>query len=622
MNIALTLLALAALVLVGTAIARRTGASAPLLLTAVGIALSFVPGIPEIEVGPELILIGILPPLLYAAAIRTSLVDLKANRNVIALLSVGLVIFTAVGVGLLVMWAMNVPFAVGLAVGGIVAPPDAVAATAVARRIGLPRRLVTILEGESLFNDATAIAVVRAAITGIAGSLGVMQVGLAFVQAAVGGVVVGLVMAWILLQVRKRVQDTTSDTALSFMVPWLAYLPAELINASGVLSVVVTGVLLGHRSPFVQTAQARVAAQTNWRTIQYVLENVVFLVIGLQTHAIVTRVSESDLGLGHASLLAAGVLVAVMLLRPLWIFTFGVVFQLVPGSRREGAYFRSASVLSWAGMRGVVTLAGALLLPADTPERDTIVYIALVVTVGTLLVNGLTLPSLARAMDVHGPDPREDALQFANLLQRAVGAGRAALERNDDSSTPPAVIEALQSADQRRTEIAWERLGDNREGEESPNVTYLRLRRDMLAAERDEVLRLRAGGTIDTEVVQEVMQTLDLEESMITGIESRSERIEERMVLTPELQRGDCEHLREATTCVEPTSPDSCLDCVREGLTWVHLRLCLSCGNVGCCDSSPGNHATKHYASSGHPVMRSFEVGEGWRWCYVDELLG
>jgi len=316
---ALTLLAIAAVVVLVAATARRLGASAPLLLVAVGAVLSFVPAVPEVEVGPQVILLGILPPLLYAASIRTSLVDLGANKRVIALLSVGLVLFTAFGVALVVWKLLDVPFAVALALGGVVAPPDAVAATAVARRIGLPRRIVTILEGESLFNDATALVVVRTAILAIAGAVSLAEVGVSFLTAAVGGVVVGLAVAWVLARIRCAVTDTTTDTALSFLAPWLAYLPAEVVHASGVLAVVVCGVLLGHKAPVIQSAQSRMAERVNWTTIQYLLENAVFLIIGLQAHLIVEAVAASPFGLGPALGLSLVVLFAVMLLRPVWI---------------------------------------------------------------------------------------------------------------------------------------------------------------------------------------------------------------------------------------------------------------------------------------------------------------
>ena len=622
MPIALTLLAIVAVVVGVSALARRYSVSAPLVLTAVGILISFVPGAPDIKIGPELILLGILPPLLYAAAIRTSLVDLGANKNVIGLLSVGLVIFTAAGVGLVTWWLMDIPLSAAIALGAVVAPPDAVAATSVARRIGLPRRVVTILEGESLFNDATAITILRTAIVAIAGSVTAFDVGIEFAREALGGIAVGLAVAWILAQVRRRVSDTTTDTAISFMAPWLAYLPAELIHASGVLAVVIAGVLLGHKAPLIQTAPSRLAERINWTTIQYLLENAVFLILGLQVHSIVEGVANSPLGLPRAILVAVAVFLTVVVLRPVWILSFGVILQLTPGLSRPDAFWRNGSVLSWAGMRGVVTLAAALLLPSETPFREVLVFVAMAVVVGTLLIQGLTLPAVARALDVHGPDPREDALQTASVLEHAVSKGNEELERLSDDTTPPQVVDQLRAVGQRRTHLAWERLGETRDDEPSPNEAYRRLRRKMLKAEREEVLRIRDTGSVDHDVLDEVMQTLDLEESMLTIADDRSRRSADRLILTPESQRGDCDHLRDASQNCRPNTPEGCGDCLREGLVWVNLRMCLGCGNVGCCDSSIGNHATKHHQKTEHAVMRSFEPGEAWRWCYVDELLG
>jgi monovalent cation/hydrogen antiporter len=620
--IALTLLAIVAVVIGVSALARRYNASAPLVLTAVGILMSFVPGVPDVQVTPQLILLGILPPLLYAAAIRTSLVDLGANKNVIGLLSVGLVIFTAAGVGLVTWWLMGIPFSAAIALGAVVAPPDAVAATSVARRIGLPRRIVTILEGESLFNDATAITILRVAIVAIGGAVTALDVGIEFLREAGFGILVGLAVAWILAYVRRRVSDTMTDTAISFMAPWLAYLPAELVHGSGVLAVVIAGVLLGHKAPIIQTAQSRLAERINWTTIQYLLENAVFLILGLQTHAIVERVVNSSLGLPRAILVAVVVFLTVVILRPVWILSFGVILQLTPGLSRPDAFWRNGSVLSWAGMRGVVTLAAALLLPNETPDRDVLIFVAMAVVVGTLLIQGLTLPALAKALDVHGPDPREDALQSASVLEHAVTKGNEELERIADDTTPPQVVDQLRAVGQRRTHLAWERLGETRDDEPSPNEAYRRLRRKMLKAEREEVLRIRDTGSVDHDVLDEVMRTLDLEESMLTIADNRNERYENRVILTPESQRGDCDHLRDAPRKARPNTPEGCEDCLREGLVWVNLRMCLDCGNVGCCDSSIGNHATKHHQKTEHPVMRSFEPGEAWRWCYVDELLG
>jgi CPA1 family monovalent cation:H+ antiporter len=256
-------------VIIVAGFAQRLRVAAPLVLLVVGVVVSYVPFIPEPELSSEVVLVGLLPPLLYAAAIRTSLVDFRANWAPILGLSVGLVLFTAAGVGLVTYWLLGVPFAVAFALGAIVAPPDAVAATAVARRIGLPRRIVTILEGESLVNDATALVSLRTAIAafplaaaaagGHASDVTLGSVAFDFTRAVVLGVGFGVLVGVVIAYVRRKVTESAIDTSISFIVPYLAYLPAERLHGSGVLAVVVAGLLLGHKSPIVQNASSRVS---------------------------------------------------------------------------------------------------------------------------------------------------------------------------------------------------------------------------------------------------------------------------------------------------------------------------------------------------------------------------
>jgi CPA1 family monovalent cation:H+ antiporter len=315
---------------------------------------------------------------------------------------------------------------------------------------------------------------------------------------------------------------------------------------------------------------------------------------------------------------------AMALLRPLYIFP---VRWLEHRLRRVDSGDRRAlahnAIISWAAMRGVVTLAAALSLPPDpqTPYRSILVWVAMFVTVASLLVQGTTLPLLARVLHVRGPDPREDALQEATILQASVAAGIAALESCDQSD--PGVIETLRSRAENRTNIVWERLGQGREGAETPSETYRRMRLIMLQAERAELLRIRDAGVVDQEVLTHVMDQLDIEESMLDRIEDRTSDLRDEPMLPPERTEDECEHLAaHHDRFVAPTSPHGCEECLRDGTTWVHLRLCLDCGHVGCCDSSPQRHATAHFQESAHPVMRSFEPGESWRWCFVDEQLG
>jgi len=447
MGDAVQLLALVVSAAVVAATARRLGMSAPLVLVVAGILVSFVPGVPDYSLDPEVVLIGLLPPLLYAAALRTSLVDVRANRQALGILAVGAVIFTTVMVGL-VVWAVvpGMSLAAGLALGAVVAPPDAVAATTVARRVGMPRRIVSILEGESLVNDATALVALRTAAAAITATATVTfwSVARDFALAAVGGILVGLLMALALGAARKRVQDPVLDTTLSFVAPFLAYLPAEAVHASGVLAVVVTGLLLGHRSPTLQSATSRLSEQTNWLTVQFVLENAVFLLIGLQVSQVVRNAREDDFSTQRLVAICLVVLGATILVRIVWVFAVTAAYRVGNRSMREHAWAWShAALVSWAGMRGVVTLAAAFVLPEETPHRDVLVLAAFAVVGGTLLIHGTTLPWLVRRLGLPGPDPTEDALEEAALLSRATRAGLDRLEHLRSDGDDPRVIDRL-----------------------------------------------------------------------------------------------------------------------------------------------------------------------------------
>lgn len=633
METAGAIVAIIATVIVVAGFAQRWRVAAPLALLVVGVAVSYVTFIPEPELSSEVVLVGLLPPLLYAAAIRTSLVDFRANWQPILGLSVGLVLFTAAGVGLVTWWLLGVPFAVAFALGAIVAPPDAVAATAVARRIGLPRRIVTILEGESLVNDATALVSLRTAFSAFPLAAGVVasgthadkvtmgSVAFDFSRAVVLGVGFGVLVAVVIAFVRRKVTESAIDTSISFIVPYLAYLPAEHYHGSGVLAVVVAGLLLGHKSPIVQNASSRLSERINWTTIQFILENVVFLMLGMQMRRLVEDAGQTGPGWGRVILVCLAVLATVVILRPIWVFPFKLLQAKL--TKGEGKFHpKAAAVISWAGMRGVVTLAAAFTLPEGTPERSTLVLTAMTVTVATLLLQGLSLPWLARTLGVRGPDPREDALQEATILQSSVAAGLKALEEHHDVEDD--VIETLRRRAENRTNIVWERLGQGRaDAVETPSATYRRVRLIMLGAERAELLRIRDAGTVDQEVLAHVFAQLDIEESMLDRIEERSDELREDPLLPPERPEDECEHLADHhDRFVAPTSPHGCEECLRDGTTWVHLRLCLDCGHVGCCDSSPHKHASAHFRETDHPVMRSFEPGESWRWCFVDDQLG
>jgi Na+/H+ antiporter len=620
-HIAVEIVALVVAVLLVTALARKLDWSAPLCLIVVGLVASYVPGVPDYHLDPEVVLLGLLPPLLYATAIRTSLVDFRKNRGPIALLSVGLVVFTTGVVGV-VAWLVipDLPLAAGFAIGAVIAPPDAVAATAVARRVGMPRKLVRLLEGESLVNDAAALVALRTAIAAIAGSVTLWQVGVDFVLAAVGGIVVGFVVGAVAAMVRTKLDDPVTDTAFSLAVPFIAYLPAEAIHGSGVLAVVIAGLILGHKAPSMLSGASRLASRLNWQTIQFLLENMVFLLIGLQVRRIMSEVGDTGIHAWMLVWICTAVLGATILSRVVWMLFIGSGRRLFGSKPWPWSY---SAVISWAGMRGVVTLAAAFVLPTDTPQRAVLVLAALVVVAGTLVLQGTTLPMLVRRLKLPAPDPAVDALQEAALVNDMTRAGLKRLDEVARPEDPPEIIERLRDKVQQRSDAAWEQLGQRSELLETPSAVHRRLRTAMLEAERDQLLTARDAGTADDEVLRRVLDALDIEESMLDRFGEQATMVG-RELNTPAAAAGSCEHLERMKTKPEPepSATDVCAACVEQGTTWVHLRKCLKCGNVACCDSSTQRHATKHFHDTRHPVMRSIEPGENWRWCFNDQLLG
>ncbi len=617
MEVVLTLVGIVATVLVVAGLCARFDLPSPLVLIVVGVVGSYLPFVPEVALEPEVVLFGLLPPLLYAAALQTSLVDFNANRRVILLLSVGLVAFTTVGVAILVHALLpDLGWAPAFAIGAVVAPPDAVAATAIGRRIGLPRRIVTILEGESLLNDATALVALR---TAIAATVAWQLLARDFLVAAGGGVAIGLAFYLVVGLVRKHITDPVLDSGLSFVTPFAAYVVAEQAHASGVLSVVVAGLLLGHNSPLLQSAQSRIAERMNWRSIAFLLESGVFLLIGLQARSIIDGAISQDLSALGVLGVCLSTLVAVIVLRLVYVFAARYLLvrpgpDNVTGKVPPWTY---TFLLGWAGMRGVVTLAAAFVIPEDTPYREVLLLVAFTVTAGTLFLQGISLPWVARRLRVPSPDPGADAIARADLLHQASLAGLAELDRLDEHD-PHGVAEVIRERVRRREYTAWERVGAGED--ETPSETYSRWRKLMIDSERGRVLEIRSTGTVAHEVLDEVLAMLDVEESMLDH--SRRERELMRASGTGAVPPGACEHLRETRGPVEQDTPGQCGDCLRDGTAWVHLRVCLTCGHVACCDSSPQRHASHHHAETGHPVMQSAEPGEEWRWCFVDELTG
>jgi CPA1 family monovalent cation:H+ antiporter len=396
---------------------------------------------------------------------------------------------------------------------------------------------------------------------------------------------------------------------------------AEEFHFSGVLAVVITGLLLGHKRFLVQSASSRIFEQTNWRTIEFILENTVFLLIGLQVRQILMATDDSSLSGAEIAGVCAAVVLTVIVARPVWVFPSTYLPRLIPSIRARDPMppWTYPAAVSWAGMRGVVTLAAAFVLPEDTPEREVLILVALVVVGATLLVQGATLPWVLRKLRLSGPDPAEDALQAASVQQRATNAGMVRLDEVAGDDVPPEILKRIKMRSKERSQALWERLGGS---DETPSQLYSRLRIEMIDAERAELIRLRDDGVVPDDIMRRVIAAIDIEETILDRGEDYWSTAEREADLVPPATHPSCEHIDAITTTPSPNTPEGCEECLRDGTTWVHLRLCFACGHVGCCDSSPQRHASRHYQEVKHPVMRSFEPGEAWKWCFVDNVLG
>ncbi|WP_309050067.1 Na+/H+ antiporter [Streptomyces sp.] len=521
---ALQLVALVAASAAVAGLARRTPVPAPLLLVAVGLVASAVPGVPDYTLDPHVVLPLILPPLLYTAAVDSSYLDLKANIRPVALLSVGYVLFATVAVGWLAyVLVPDLPLTAALVLGAVVAPPDAVAATAIARKLGLPHRITTILQGESLVNDATAITAYKVALAAAVGEAVSWAGGIQeFALAAVGGVGVGLVLMVPIHWLRCRVRDSLLQNTLSLLIPFVAYAAAEEVHASGVLAVVVVGLFLGHRAWQVDFA-TRLQEEAVWKMVAFVLESAVFALIGLQLPYVVQGLGRY--GVGEAAWYAAGVFAAVVVVRFVWVYPATFLprrFSARIREREPGVDWRAPLVVGWAGMRGVVSLAIAFSIPAVTggeefPARNLVLFLTFTTVIGTLVVQGLTLPPLIRSLKLPGRDRHAETLAEAQAQSEASRAAEERLDAllADGRNTLPGPLEQrLRTVLERRRNAVWERLGAvNETTGETADDTYRRLSREMIEAEREVFVKLRDERRIDDEMLRNLLRRLDLEEA-------------------------------------------------------------------------------------------------------------
>jgi CPA1 family monovalent cation:H+ antiporter len=496
-----------------TGFSGRVGWSAPIALILIGALVSFIPGVPHVGLDPELVLYGVIPPLLFAAAIRTSVRDVRARNDSILALSVGLVAFTVVAVGF-VAWALMpaIGLAAAFALGAVVAPTDAVAVNAVAGRIALPRRLVTVLEGESLLNDATALVALNAAIVAIIGVVNPWLVVGDFVVAVLGGLAVGFAVGWVLSMIRKQLRAPVLDTSLSLITPYLAFILAQSFGGSGVLAVVIAGLFLSYRSPSVQSAEARIAERLNWRTVDYLLQNAVFLFIGLNLVDITRGAFVHSPGLWPTVGICAGILAALIVSRFVWVLTLTLLYRRGPAFLRGRSWsWRNGVAVSSAGIRGVVTLIAVYLLPAGTPNLQFLRFLALVVVVGTLL-EGLLLPVIIRALKLPTPNYDQEHQERFALMAEAEQAGVDDLESRLTGDDDDAVIDRLRM----NAAFLEEAIALPKEDGREPRLAaYTRLRKTMIAAQRAAVLKARRENRFQEPAIESVLAAIDAEETAL-----------------------------------------------------------------------------------------------------------
>jgi monovalent cation/hydrogen antiporter len=499
-------------------LARVVRVPYPILLVIGGLALGFVPGMPEVELPPELVLVAFLPPLLYWAGFFSSPRDLRADARAISLAAVGLVLATAVAVAAVAHAVVDgMSWAVAFALGAIVSPTDPLAATAIGRRLGVPRRIITLLEGESLVNDATALVIYRIAVAVVAsGSFVAWQAGLRFVVIGAGGVAVGLLVGWLVAELRRRLDEPVVEIVVSVFTGYAAYLPAELLGVSGVLAAVTCGIYVGWRAPELASPSTRLLGFSFWEVLVYLANAVLFILVGLQLQPIL---DELD-GTAVAVLVGQAVLVSAVVIgvRLGWVFSVPYLIRAIdrrPSQvmRRAGA--RERLVVGWSGMRGAVSLAAALALPLNFPLRNLILFLTFAVILATLVFQGLTLPTLIRRLGVQGDDAEE-----REELRARLAAANAALERLDELAgedwTRDDTVERLHGLydfRRRRLKVRAGKIEDD--GAEDRSLAYQRLVRELLDAQRRAIVRLRNQGVISNDVMHRIERELDLEDTRL-----------------------------------------------------------------------------------------------------------
>jgi Na+/H+ antiporter len=497
---------------------RQLKSPYPIALVLGGGALGFLPGLPELPFDPQLILFLVLPPILYQAALLTSWRDFKANLRPIGLLAIGLVVATTLAVGAALKFLVpDIPWAAAFVLGAIVSPPDAVAATAILSRLRIPRRVVTVLEGESLVNDASGLVLYKFAVAAVlTGVFSVVEASLQFAMVAAGGTLLGIALGFLFVAVHRRLGDPFIEVLTSLAVPYVAYIVAESVHLSGVLAVVAAGLVRGRHSPEIVSAEMRILARSMWNMVVFLLNSLIFIIIGLQLSGIVERLGDRS----PKELVLHGVLVSAVaiLVRFAWVYLATYFPRLL--SRRLRAAEPPPNeaevfISSWCGMRGIVSLAAALALPLTLengdpfPYRDLIIFLTFMVIAITLVVQGLTLAPLIRRLKVGGDLSGEEEHERASHAMAAAALG--AIDQIAASEpVPPELAQRIRDEFTEKLHAFADNHDDRRSGEWAR-----RLREAGIRAERQALIRIWRDNQIGDEVLHHLEEILDYQESRL-----------------------------------------------------------------------------------------------------------
>jgi monovalent cation/hydrogen antiporter len=521
------LLILGLLVAVGglSALARLLKVPYPILLVLAGTAVGFLPGLPDVRLDPDVVLVVFLPPLLYGSAIFANFNDLRANLRGLTLSTVGLVLATMCAVAVAAhQLVAGMSWEAAFVLGAIVSPTDPLAATTVMRRLDAPRRIVSAIEGEGLFNDATALVAYKVAVTAVvAGSFSLADAGLEFVLSAAGGVAIGLAAGVLLGEIRRRTADTQVNVTLSLLTGYAAFIPADAIGASGILAVVTAGIYMGIRAPAILPTRPRLQGYFVWEIFDFVVNTILFVLVGLQLRTIVDGLD------GYSATTLAGYALAVSAvvagIRLVWFFTVPYLIRAL--DRRPSQLARRASpawrlVLAWSGMRGAVSLAIALALPLSVdgggafPQRDLIIFLTFAVIFSTLVVQGLTLPLLLRRLGItDGGESAEEEVRGRIVASKAALVQIDALKA--ESWTREDTLDRLRRLYEYRKRRFAAQAGkiDDDEGYEDRSLAYQQVLQLILEAQREALVAMRNEGRLSNESMIRILRELDLEEARL-----------------------------------------------------------------------------------------------------------